>query len=189
MVLWFTIAGAFASALALVLALNNWSSQRLESGRVRWRTLIPSVALPYSVVVYVAVTFVIYAVWCERVRGVDAGVGEYHYVPLANGYTLEIVATGRAFVEDPEGQRLPLRFDRLGAFQHLVFGRLAPAEFFILDTQTGEITTYASEDALPSALQLPRELYHELRWGSPDILAALLVISVPAMVIGIWRRR
>lgn len=52
---------------------------------------LAAAALPYVLLFYGFIAFIVYALICELGRGVDMGIGDGFRVPITNGYSLEMI--------------------------------------------------------------------------------------------------
>ena len=79
-----------ASAVpSVVLGLGTWWLVKGAQTEPRNRAILAACLLPPLAVISAFAGFIVYGVWCETVRGVDAiGPGDYWRAPLGSGYYL-----------------------------------------------------------------------------------------------------
>lgn len=162
-------------------------------GHARVRSVLTAAALPFVLVGYAGVAFAGYAIWCETVRHVDAGIGDVWQVPVGNehyfcmidvpdnGYLLKGGCSGRPIVDE---------ISELAATDDLVVGNSKSQGAFELDTRTGTLLRFTSMEAALARttprplLRSANDFYGYRRWGYADAVAAVL-IGVQAIAITI----
>jgi hypothetical protein len=161
--------------------------------KLRRRAIIAAVALPPVAVISALLGFLGYGVWCETVRGVDAGIGDSWRVPLGSGYSLQMIdVPERAGIETPMGNQVGFGMKRLGYNDRFIYIEAAPDQYLLIDKKTGNSTADLTIQALdmklkesgasPVTLRSPGEVYAGLRWGIQDIVAGLLILALPVLL-------
>lgn len=161
----------------------------------RW---LLSATVPFVLLAYGVVAFSVYAIWCESVRKVDPGLGDYWRAPLAGGYSLVMIdVPEQAFIEARSKPDANLPVSSL-----FVTGRFIAAEdrdgTFLIDTATGAVRRCASRMDLdrelgkrgvgPARLEPPSTVYAAHRWTGADAAAGLVILLVPVAVLFATRR-
>jgi hypothetical protein len=191
LVFWALILGVLAIPFSIALGLWSWWNHRSAAGPARVLKILAAAALPFLLLGYGGAAFGVYAIWCEAIRNVDAGIGDSWRVPVGNdhyfcmidvpdhGYLLKGGCTGSPIVDG---------ITELGVAGDLVFGKSESSGPFMLDTRSGALQNVASMDAALArvtprpTLRTADEFYNDHRWGQADLIAAVL-IAVPAVAV------
>lgn len=203
--LFWAILGVICATVAAVFLAGIVYLVSKRQGKVQFRWLLLFAAAPYVFLVYGAVAFVVYAVWCEDVRHVDPGIGDTWYLPVVNGYDLVMIDTPeQAYLQPPpreHASQLPL--SQLQLTGRFIAGR-DESEFFLLDTITGSRIVCASEECLkremasrrlgPLSLEKADDFYFSRRVTAADTYAVLIAAAFPTfafawLVVRFVRRR
>ena len=190
LLLWFVLIGM---PLTLGLMGVGWVAQR-RAGR-RWTMLRRAAAIltPCTLLVYGAIAFAAYTIWCGVVRHVDPGIGDSAQVPLRNGYFFCIVDVTAFVLRGGCSGSPPVdRLEQLATVGDHVIGVSRSRGPFTLDTRNDTLRTYPDiTSALkqfpsPPVLESVGHFYATRRWGWPDVAAAVL-IGIPAVsILGSW---
>ncbi len=159
--------------------------------RPRRRAIIAAKTLLPVAMVIAFSGFIGYGIWCETVRGVDAGIGDSWYVPLGLGYSLQMIdIPENAYLQTPAGN--PVRLRRLGYDDRFLYIETAPDKYFLTEKKTGnsihDLTAQTlarqlkESGAAPAILRSPEVVYRTLRWGIEDIVAGLLILALPTLL-------
>jgi hypothetical protein len=181
---WALALGSGAVVSAALLALWSWRNQRRAFGYARILKVLAAAALPFLLLIYGAVAFAGYAIWCETFRHVDVGIGDVWQVPVGNdhyfcmidvpdnGYLLKGGCSGRPIVDE---------IIELAAADDLVIGNSKSHGAFELDTRTGTLLTFTSMEAVLArttprpVLRKANDFYSHRRWGYADAIVAALI--------------
>ncbi len=172
---------------------------------VRARYLPKIVLFIFLCLPYFGVAFIVYSLWCTTIRGVDFGIGDTWNVRLENGYELvaidsfeyPFISHGDTTVVDGItgiAQSHDVLLLKTGKTD-----RDQPGEhrdpFILLNMATSITEPYTTESALRAAAtrhgtaafqwEAPEMFYTKRRWGVLDLLAVLLILTVPVWVA--WR--
>jgi ABC-type dipeptide/oligopeptide/nickel transport system permease component len=83
---WALILGVIAMPFSIALGLWSWWNERRAHRRGWVFKAVVAAALPFILLAYAGAAFGVYAIWCEAVRNVDAGIGDGCRVPVTNDY-------------------------------------------------------------------------------------------------------
>jgi hypothetical protein len=193
LVFWAVILGAAAIVSAVVLGLWSWWKQRRAVGYARVLKVLAAAALPFLLVGYGGVAFGGYAIWCETVRHVDAGIGDVWQVPVGNDHyfcMIDVPENGYLLKGGCSGSPIVDEISELAATDDLVIGDSKSQGAFELDTRTGTLLRFTSMEAVLARttprplLRSANDFYGYRRWGYADAVAAVL-IAVQAIAITI----
>jgi hypothetical protein len=145
--------------------------------------------------------FIGYSIWCELARGVDPGIGDMWKIPLVNGYSLVAIdLPSQAYIQTSSGDQIFFELTAIGRKGTFLFGMVQnKALYFVINTSIGSTELFKSEQAFHDKSKLlgintfemepPEKFYFRYRWGVADLIAALVIVSIPFSVFIIWRRR
>lgn len=191
---WALILGAAAVPVSIALGFWSWWNERRTHGRGWIFKAVIAAALPFILLGYAGAAFVMYWIWCEGVRDVDAGIGDTWRVPIGHDYyfcMIDVPDHGYLLKGGCSGSPIVDGITEVGAAGDFVFGKSESPGPFTLDTRTGALRTVASlDDAIPSMTPRPilrtaNDFYNDRRWGRADVLAAA-VIAAPAFAVTIF---
>ncbi|MBN1420268.1 MAG: hypothetical protein JXP34_15925 [Planctomycetes bacterium] len=208
--LFWGFAGLIAAALAAVFLAEIARRLPAPDEPTRSARVKAARVIPFALLLYGGLFFLAYAAWCDVVRGVDAGIGDFWCVPLGEGYRLEIIddpSTGSIRrgedpgVIEPQGKasaRFVNAVTELGQSASVLFGIRERGKAFLLDTARELREDFATRDDLVRALRergvephiaSVDRFYMRRRWGRPDAAAAG-VGAVPAilLLVRLWRK-
>ena len=189
---WALLLGCAAVPVSIVLAI--WSSRNWRDSKPIARVVRPMAAalLPFILLAYGGITFIGYAIWCERVRHVDPGIGDGWAVPVANNYSfwmIYIPEHGSLGKEDGSSPAVISDIVELAEVGDRVIGRSTSQGLFILNTRSGELHAFLESEAvqreispLPT-LESANAFYIHRRWGLLDLVAITLIGSLGAALI------
>lgn len=196
LVFWALVLGVLAAAAAVMLALWSWWNQRRAGRRGLVRPLFAAV-FPFLALAYAAALFIVYAIWCEGIRGVDPGIGDAWRVPLAHGYyfcMIDVPDNGYLLKDGCSGAPIVHGITELGANADVVFGKSESNGPFVFDTRSGTLQTFPSIDLAvagvspSSPLRSAGDFYNDRRWGWPDAIVAALS-GIPVILAALfWYR-
>lgn len=184
---------------AILLGARARSLSRGQPLMTRLRRMAFAAAVPYLWLGYFGAAFIVYALWCEEVRGVDPGLGDGWYVPLQNGYSLDMIDTH----DNPTLREGPIailsNLELLGVQGEFVYGRRGFQGYYLFNTLSAEMEQFGSEEKFLSAMEThgldpPGEMqsavsfYFRERWGFADVAAVALILAPPALA-GFWTIR
>jgi len=189
LLVWFAGGAAGAVVASLVFGVATHFILRSRPGRRRWIAI--NAALPFLLLAYSAIAFGAYAIWCERARGVDPGLGDSWRVPLDHGYVLEMIdLPENAFIEQPTGSDQPVT--AIATRGPFIYGEDDHHLPFVIDTRSGQMQRFANrKDAQPqlhafgldhSPIQSPSDYYYRHRWTRLDAGAAV-VLALPFLLL------
>lgn len=196
---------AVACVLAVVLGVITWRLLRHADKGARRRAVAATTMLPPLSVVCGLLGFIVYAYWCEQVRGVDPGLGDGFHVPLGSGYELWMIDTSeQAFVRGPDGGDSGFELKRLGFDDRTVYYEVTPGRFHLVRKDSGVASSDLTFDALasrldvigapPPVLAAPEDVYMRLRWSWLDLAAWPMIFGAPGLMTVfvaryVWRIR
>jgi hypothetical protein len=150
-------------------------------------------------VAYIWSIFIVYAMYCEGVRGVDPGIGDSWRVQLQNGYELVMIDTQeQAFIVTPSGGQAHHDLTRIGATDRFIVAEDG-GHFFLTDVRSRTETSLRTEAELKDALRRagesavellpPGDFYNKHRWGPADAVATTAAFVPPGLVflVFVWR--
>jgi hypothetical protein len=193
LLVWAVLLSGAAVVSAVVLGFWSWWNQRRAFGRRRVFKIVAAAALPFLLLGYGGAAFAAYAIWCEAVRGVDAGIGDGWRVPVGNDHyfcMIDVPEDGYLLKGGCSGAPIVHGIKELGAAGDLLIGNSDSSGPFVLNTRTGELQTFASVDGALAGikpqpiLRSAGDFYDDRRWGRADVVAAVL-IGVPAIATAI----
>lgn len=183
---------------AVALGVWSWRNQKRSPDKVRRHRSIVAAILPYMLVAYGGAIFIIYGLWCESARHVDAGIGDSAKVPIGNGHffcMIDLPDKGYILKGSCSGSPAIDEITELAVVGDRIIGNSQSNGFFIFNTKTEAIQKF---DSLDLALNqfAPRPLlknassfYVQLRWGWADAIT-LLIAGIPAIgIIIFWYKR
>ena len=195
-----------ALCAAAAFGIFTWWFLRRSPRGARRRAILAAVILPPVCVASGFVGFGVYALWCETIRGVDAGIGDSWRVPLGSGYELQMIdVPEQVFVRTPTGGQRAFGFRRVGYSDKFIYLETESDKYQLIDKSTGNSLENLSLDGLnaklseagasPAILRSPAEAYSSLRWGVLDVVAALMILvpsallTLMVLVYVVWVRR
>jgi hypothetical protein len=193
LLVWLVLSMVGALCASIGLGFATWRFLRRSAKGPRRRAIVATVALPPLAVVSAFAGFVGYGIWCETVRGVDAGLGDSWRVPLGSGYSLQMIDTPeQAHVETPTGYDVGLEVRRLGFDDRFIYLETPTGRYLLLDKETGHSTSGLTRQTLdaklkesgafPATLRSSEDVYLDLRWGIQDVLAGLFILALPTLL-------
>ncbi len=137
--------------------------------------------------------FIGYAIWCEAVRGVDAGIGDFAQVPLGSGYKLQMIDTPQnAFIRTPGGDEIEIGSRPFGFDDKFIYVETNPGRFSLIDKAAGHALGELDAPDLDrklhqvgvkkGAIRSAWATYTDLRWSVVDLLAAIAILVLPVLV-------
>ena len=163
--------------------------QRLRARRVGLRYAL--LCVPYA-----GVSWLVYGAWCEHVRGVDAGIGDWWKGPLGSGYSIVMVDDSDvAAIETPGGEHVGHGLTRLGFDEGAVYFEEPDGVLWLIDKgsasleQLGSEGEFGRETSSPVELRSPRDVYDAVRWTVADLVAALIILAAPVTIGVVLFRR
>jgi len=193
LLVYFVLCLGAAVVCSLVLGPVTWWLLRRARPSPRNFAVVSVVLLPPVSVVCGLLGFVGYGIWCETVRGVDAGLGDSWRVPLGSGYELIMVDTPeQAVIQTPTRQQLGFGLKRLGYNDLTIYFETEHDKFQLVEKKSGLSSMGLSQAELMTKLQSlgspvpalrpPDRVYQSLRWGAKDLFAIPMVFGVPALL-------
>ncbi len=198
LLLWAVLLGCAGLPVGLALGLWSWRNQRRSPSRAGMLRPIAAAALPFVLLAFGGAAFIAYAIWCEEVRHVDAGIGDSWAVPVGNdhffcmidvpddGYLLKGGCSGTPAVDD---------VSELTEVGDRIVGNSRSSGPFVLDTRSGALQTFATLEAAlgqfsprPS-VQTANSFYVRRRWGWADLAAGVLTVVPAGGILIVWFRR
>lgn len=187
LMLWTVLLGC--AALPVSIALTIWSSRNWRESRSTTKLLRPigAALLPFILLAYGGAAFIGYAVWCERVRHVDPGIGDGWAVPVANNYSfwmIDVPERGSLGKEDGSSAAVISDVVELAEMGDRIIGRSAAKGLFILNTRSGELHAFLESEAVQEeisplpTLESANDFYIHRRWGLLDLVAVTLIGSL-----------
>jgi hypothetical protein len=192
LMLWALLLGCAAVPVSIVLAI--WSSRNGRGSKPIANVLrtIAAALLPFILLAYGGATFIGYAIWCERVRHVDPGIGDGWAVPVANNYSfwmIDVPDHGSLGKADGSSAAVISDVVELAEVGDRVIGRSTSKGLFVLNTRSGELNAFLESEAMPKEvsslppLQSANDFYIHRRWGLLDLVAVTLIGSLGAALI------
>jgi hypothetical protein len=195
---WLIIFIVLAIPTSAILCILTRSLSKSVAKELRKRRTIIASALPFALIVYFGCAFVLYGSWCFLVRNVDPGIGDGWVVPIGNDYTMEMIDTPEDAFIHKNGEIQIRDITLIGEAEPFVFGRSTEG-YFILNVDSRELYQSKSESNFKeelkeigikeaSILETPDRFYHKNRWGIADLIATLIIFSIPALgLYFVWR--
>jgi hypothetical protein len=189
LVFWLVV--AIIASPVLGLLTRRWVKGAKKGQRIR--AVIAACLLPPVAIISAFAGFVGYGVWCETIRGVDAGIGDGWRAPLGSGYYLEMIDTPTdPFVIAPSGKQFGFGFLGIGHDDEVIYLETKANDFLLVEKATGDLSSLSSRAELdgrlrqlgssPSAFKSGFDTYRSLRWGLVDLLAIPLVLGIPLLL-------
>jgi hypothetical protein len=191
---WALILGVMAMPFSIALGLWSWWNERRTHGRGWVFKAVVAAALPFILLAYAGAAFGVYAIWCEAVRNVDAGIGDSWRVPVTNDYyfcVIDVPDHGYLLKGGCTGSPIVDGITELAAGGDVVLGKSESTGPFLLDTRTAALQNVASlDDAMAGMTPRPilrtaDDFYNDRRWGRADAVAGAL-IAIPAVTVAIF---
>jgi len=187
------------AAVPVSIALTIWSSRNWRESKSTTKLFRPigAALLPFILLAYGGAAFIGYAVWCERVRHVDPGIGDGWAVPVANNYSFWMIdVPEHGSLTKDDGTRAPVISDivELAEVGDRIIGRSTSKGLFILNTRSGELHAFLESDAVQKeispmpTLQSANAFYIDHRWGPLDLAAVTVIGSLGAMLLFVGYR-
>jgi hypothetical protein len=184
---WALLLGCAAVPFSIVLAI--WSSRNWRGYGTTGKVFRPIAAalLPFVLLAYGGATFIGYAIWCEKVRHVDPGIGDAWVVPVGNDYSfgmIDIPEHGSLFKDDGSGSPEISDIVELAEVGDRIIGRSSSKGLFVFNTRSGELHPFLEFEAVQKeispvpALQSANTFYIHRRWGILDLVAVIVIGSV-----------
>lgn len=183
----------------------------------RARIIKNAMILPFAFLIWAGFIFVFQAVINTTYLDRDIGIGDSSYCPLPNGYSILMIDVGDegTIMRGPDASEASQSGALSGvrelqiegpnifggrdsqSFQHFVKDNPALDSFFALDTRTGRLNDFKTQDALRvftsqsgATLRLEpiSKIYTRYRFTWFDLLVALLLFLPPAIAVALILR-
>lgn len=198
LIIWLIIFVVLAIPTSAILCLLTRFFSKSATKKLCRRRIVIAAVLPFAVIVYFGCAFIVYGSWCFLVRNVDPGIGDGWVVPVGNDYTMEMIdIPENAFIHKNKETHIG-NIRLIGKIEPYVFGRSTDG-YFILNVSSGKLYQSESEHNFKeelkergvcetNILETPESFYYKNRWGIPDLIAGLIIFSIPAMgLYFVWR--
>ncbi len=197
LLIWALLLGCAGVPAAVVLGVWSWRAEhrsRPNRGLVR---PIAAALLPFILLLYGGVTFIAYGIWCEKVRHVDAGIGDSWMVPVGNDHFLcmiDIPEHGYLLKGGCSGSPAISDIVELAEVEDRIVGRSSSKGLFVFNTRSGELHPFLESEAVQKeisplpTLQSANAFYMRRRWGWLDLLAVSIIGSLGAAIMFLWYR-
>jgi hypothetical protein len=194
LLLWLTFWMVVASVASIILGIGTSRLVKHAPKGPRARAVVAAVVLPPGVIVGAFLGFIVYGVWCETVRDIDPGIGDYGRAPLGSGYHFCMIDTfEQSYIENPIGKQIGSGMLRIGHDENTIYLETEPGKFLVIDKTTntsyfplsvGELEEKLRElGTSVVALHSPYTIYMRARWSRLDLLALPLVMGIPGILI------
>jgi len=190
----FMCAGA---PVSIGLAVWSWRTQRRVKPQAGLGRPIAAALLPCVLFAYGGIAFIGYAVWCEGVRHVDAGIGDSWMVPVGNDHffcMIDVPEHGYLLKGGCSGSPPISNIVELAEVGSRIIGRSASDGPFVFDTSSSELRLFPdlpeARRTFPSpiVLESANKFYTHRRWGWNDLLALVILGSLAAVIMALWYR-
>ena len=173
---------ALLTCVGTTLVAGLWIWRRIKQrhqGRGNFR-IGRTLVLFFVLLMYGGVSFIIYGIWCETVRHVDAGIGDSWEVPVGNGYffcMIDVTESGYLMQGGCSGEPLIDNITNLAADGDRIVGITGSNGAFVFDTQSRAVRTFPDigkalgQFSPQPAIQAANSFYIERRWGWLDLEA------------------
>ncbi len=198
LLIWAVLLGCAALPVGLGLGVWSWRNQRTAPESRGMLRPIAAAALPFVLLVYCGATFIAYAIWCEEVRHVDAGIGDSWAVPVGDDHffcMIDVPDDGYLLKGGCSGAPAVSGITELAEIGDRIVGNSRSRGPFVLDTRSGAVQTFATLEAAlgqfsprPS-VQTAKSFYLRRRWGWADLAAGVLTGVPAAGIVIVWYRR
>lgn len=198
LITWLIILVALAIPTSAILCLLTRSFSKSAAKKLRTRRIVIAAALPFAMIVYFGCAFIAYGSWCLLVRNVDPGIGDGWVVPVGHDYTMEMIDIPENAFIHKNGETHITNIELVGKIGEYVFGKSTDG-YFILNVSSGKLYQSESQHNFEEELkeqglcetdilETPEFFYYKNRWGIADLMAALIICSIPAIgLYFVWR--
>ncbi len=178
LLIYFVILSVAALGFAIYLGGKAYYLSIRSSLKTRLKRTAVAAVVPYLWLGYFGVAFIIYAIWCAEVRGVDPGLGDSWFVPIQHGYSLKMIDTHDSPFLARGNLSVLKPIELLGIQGRFLYGKTRPAspdrfhdvrtqmrapenspnektqpQYFLLNTLFVEMWQFESEEELHSAMK------------------------------------
>jgi hypothetical protein len=190
----------FFLGLPVSIGLAIWSQRnqrRSLNKAIKYKPLVAAI-LPYVLLAYGGVVFIVYGLWCESVRHVDAGIGDSWMVPIGNDYCfcmIDVPDKGYILKGSCSGSPRISDITEITLAANRIVGNSQSSGSFVFNTQSEKLQKFDNIDVALAQfnprpkLKSAHTFYLTLRWGFADAMT-LLMAGLPAIgIIILWHRR
>jgi hypothetical protein len=196
----FVIVGIGVSMVFAIIAIARVSLNK-PPGPERSSAQIKAGCFPFILLGYLGISFFMYSIFCETVRGVDPGIGDSWRVPLAGEYSMVMIdlPTEASIHKSRSSESYLYTITKINVVDDLIAGTTdKPSGYFLIDTKSGDEhidltqtdfrTIIAQKGLRNPELISPNALYSRLRWTFADAMAVVVILGVPVVIFALWRR-
>ncbi|MDX6613543.1 MAG: hypothetical protein QOD75_2729 [Blastocatellia bacterium] len=190
--IWAVLLGCAAVPVSIALTIRSSRNWRESKSTTKLFRPIGAALLPFIILAYGGAALIGYAVWCERVRHVDPGIGDGWAVPVANNYSfwmIDVPEHGSLGKEDDSSAAVVSEVVELAEVGDRIIGRSTSKGLFILNTRSGELHAFLESDAVKKeisalpTLESANDFYIHRRWELLDLVAVTLIGSLGLALI------
>ncbi|KAA3610963.1 MAG: hypothetical protein DWQ05_20965 [Calditrichaeota bacterium] len=167
--------------------------------------------IPILTVLYFGIAVILYSIWCEVIRKVDPGFGDYWQVQIQNGYSLGMIdLPSNAFINIPGKYETIHSINRFATYENYIlcetkqhgWGRENSnpvTQYIIIDTNSNDNVKYLSLEQFDTFIKInnfneldfksPEEFYYKNRWTGHDLIALFLMVLPPLFLLFIFIRK